>query len=81
MAEIIFYSRSTCPYCQKAKRLLDSKSVLYTTVDADKNWDEMVRVTGGRTVPQIIINGQPVGGCDDVHALDRKGELDRLLAK
>ncbi len=81
MADVIFYNRSTCPYCQKAKRLLDAKNVLYKTIEADAHWDEMVRLTGGRTVPQILINGQAVGGCDDLYALDAKGQLDKLLAR
>ncbi len=85
MANIEIYSWKTCPYCIRAKALLDSKGVAYT--DYDITGDEearakMVERTGGpRTVPQIFIDGKHIGGCDDIHALDAKGELDKLLGK
>ena len=84
MAKVEIYSWSHCPFCKKAKALLDSKNVDYTDHDitGDENTrDKMVERTGGpRSVPQIFINDKHVGGCDDIHALDDKGKLDELLA-
>ncbi|MBF0284451.1 MAG: glutaredoxin 3 [Magnetococcales bacterium] len=84
MPEIIVYSTTVCPYCVKAKALLDRKGAKYQEVNLDREpqrRDEMVQKAGGRkTVPQIFINGQHMGGCDDLHELDRKGGLDPLLA-
>ena len=72
-----------CPYCVRAKALFKKKGVPYREIDVS-NDDEtrtwLVQATGQRTVPQIFINDKPVGGFDDVATLDRKGELDRLLA-
>lgn len=84
MAKVEIYSWSHCPFCNRAKRLLESKGIEYTdydiTGDEDAR-DKMVERTGGpRSVPQIFIDGKHVGGCDDIHALDDKGELDKLLA-
>ena len=84
MAEVVIYSTSLCPYCQMAKTLLKRKGVTYTEIDV--SWrpelrDEMTEKAGGRyTVPQIWIGERHVGGCDDLYELDRKGELDGLLA-
>ncbi len=84
MAKVEIYSWSHCPFCKKAKALLDSKNVDYTDHDitGDENArDKMVERTGGpRSVPQIFINDKHIGGCDDIHALDDKGKLDELLA-
>lgn len=83
MAEITMYSRSWCPYCRAAKELLESKGAAYNEIDIEREGgarQEMVQKAGGRTsVPQIFINGRHVGGCDDLYALDGRGELDRLL--
>ena len=83
MAEVEIYSSSFCPYCHRAKRLLTEKGVAFTEIDVDmdpRRRAEMVqRANGGRTVPQIFIDGRHVGGCDDLHALDRAGKLDPLL--
>lgn len=84
MAKVEVYYWTTCPYCKKARALLESKGVEYTGYDITGDEEargKMVERTGGpRTVPQIFINDKLVGGCDDIHALDAKGELDALLA-
>ncbi len=78
------YTWQTCPFCIRAKRLLDSKGVSYTeySIDGDEaaRAKMAARANGRRSVPQVFINDQHVGGCDDIHALDRAGELDALLA-
>lgn len=83
MAEVVIYTSPFCPYCARAKRLLDSKGVSYEEIDviADpRRRDEMTKRAEGRyTVPQIFIDGKGVGGSDDIHALDRQGKLDPLL--
>ena len=83
MAEVVVYVTAVCPYCVRAKALLDRKKVAYTSIDvsddsAKRSW--LVQATGQRTVPQIFIDNKPVGGCDDLYALDRAGKLDALLA-
>lgn len=84
MAKVEIYTSPFCGYCHAAKRLLTSKGVEFTEIDVIENperRDEMVkRANGGRTVPQIFINGTHIGGSDDMHALDRRGGLDPLLA-
>lgn len=83
MANIEIYTWSTCPFCRRAKGLLDSKGVTYTeySVDGDEAArDKMAERTGGpRSVPQIFIDDAYIGGCDDIHALDDQGKLDGLL--
>lgn len=83
-ADVQIYLTSWCPYCSAAKRLLGKKSVRFTEIDVDdrpdlRRW--LVSASGQRTVPQVFINGQPVGGFSDLEALDREGTLDRLLAE
>lgn len=84
MKDVEIYTSPTCGYCHAAKRLLSDKGVSFTEIDVVRNPDrrpEMVqRANGGRTVPQIFIGGQHVGGCDDIYALDSAGKLDPLLA-
>ena len=84
MASVEIYTTKTCPYCVKAKRLLDAKDVDYAEIDVtgdEAARDALVKKSGGlRTVPQIFINGKGIGGCDDLHLLEDKGELDKLLA-
>lgn len=80
--EIIIYSSTHCPYCVRAKNLLNKKGVEFTEilVDVDdKKRDEMIAKTNLRTVPQIFINQQHIGGCDDLYALENAGKLDELL--
>lgn len=84
MADITIYTKDYCPYCVKAKKLLEIKKQQFKEIDITHDPDtaaKMVEKAGGRrTVPQIFINGQHVGGCDDLYALNDKGELDKLLA-
>lgn len=81
MATVTIYTTVYCPYCVRAKQLLDNKQVKYTEInvsEADAR-AQMTALTNGRTVPQIVINDQPTGGCDELYALERSGELDKLL--
>jgi len=84
LAEIVVYTKPGCPYCYAALSLLKKKGADYTEIVASNDPEkkaEMVERSGGRaTFPQIFIDGKHVGGSDDIHALDRKGELDPLLA-
>ena len=84
MAEIVVYSGPQCPYCVRAKELFKRKGVAFTEYDvkSDKaRFEEMLAISNGRrTIPQIFINGQHIGGCDDLYALDAKGGLDPLLS-
>lgn len=84
MAKVELYTKDTCGYCMMAKRVLSRKGIAFeeypVAADAQK-FDEMVRRSdGGRTVPQIFIDGVHIGGFDDMNALDRAGNLDPLLA-
>lgn len=83
MAHVLIYTSGYCPYCVQAERLLVSKGVTdieKVRVDTDPaRRTEMMEKTGRRTVPQIYIDDFHVGGCDDLHALDREGKLDPLL--
>lgn len=84
MKPVEIYTTPSCPYCIAAKRLLDKKGVSYAETDVSRDpalrQAMTVRAGGSRTVPQIFIDGQHVGGCDDLHALDHRGALDPLLA-
>jgi glutaredoxin 3 len=83
MAKVEMYSTMWCPYCAHARALLERKGVAFTEIDLMEEpgrRDEMIRRAGGRTtVPQIFINGEHIGGCDDMVALDRTGALDPKL--
>jgi glutaredoxin 3 len=83
-ANVEIYTWRTCPFCIRAKNLLTSKGVDFIeySIDGDEAArDKMAqRAKGKRSVPQIFINDRHVGGCDDIHALDRQGKLDELLA-
>lgn len=83
MPEVEIYSTPICPYCYRAKRLLDDKGVKYVEINVmlhPGRRPEMVRRAHGRTtVPQIFIGGEHVGGCDDLYSLDAAGELDAML--
>jgi len=83
-AEVIVYTTATCPYCIQAKTLLDKKHVTYREIRIDlddKARETMMAKSGRRTVPQIFIDGQPIGGCDDLYQLDKESKLDALLVK
>lgn len=77
------YSAGYCSYCVRAKQLLDRKGIAYIEIQVDVDAErrqEMERRTGRRTVPQIIIDDQPIGGFDDLWTLDQSGQLDKLLS-
>jgi glutaredoxin 3 len=83
LSNVVIYTTQVCPYCIRAKALLKKKGVEYSEIDVSGDEQKrawLVTATGRRTVPQIFINNQPIGGFDDMAALDRKGELDRMLA-
>ena len=80
---IVMYSTRFCPYCVRARNLLDSKQVNYTDISVDSRPDlrrEMMARSGRHTVPQIWIGEQHVGGFDDLAMLERQGRLDQLLS-
>ncbi|MCB2107832.1 MAG: glutaredoxin 3 [Rhodobacteraceae bacterium] len=84
MPKIEIYTSPFCGYCFRAKQLLQRKGAEFIEIDvmadADKRGEMTKRSNGGRTVPQIFIDGRHIGGCDDLHALDAEGNLDPLLA-
>jgi glutaredoxin 3 len=82
MPQVIMYTTSWCPYCRAAKSLFAAKKVDFTEIDVSEEPKlrlDMERLSGRRTVPQIFINGTPIGGYDDVLSLETSGELDKLL--
>lgn len=82
MSEVIIYTTKVCPYCVKAKMLLNKKQVKFKEIDVSDEVikEEMIKKAGGRrTVPQIFINGNHVGGCDDLYELENQNKLDELL--
>jgi glutaredoxin 3 len=85
MPKVEIYSSQFCGYCMRAKRLLSRKGVDYVDYDVFEQPErrtEMVQRAGGRTsVPQIFIDGQHIGGCDELYALDQDGKLDPLLGR
>lgn len=84
MPKVEIYTKVTCPYCIRAKMLLQQKGIELDEIRVDFGGDkkqEMIQRTGGRmTVPQIFIDGRHVGGCDDLFELESAGRLDELLA-
>lgn len=84
MVPVTIYTRQFCGYCARAKQLLGSKGVDYVEHDATGNAElrqEMIAKAGGQsTFPQIFIGGTHIGGCDDLHTLERAGKLDAMLA-
>ena len=84
MPLIEIYTKTFCPYCWRAKHLLDSKGVEYQEIGVDLGGElrqQMIQRANGRTtVPQIFIGERHIGGCDDLMALDRDGRLDELIA-
>lgn len=84
MAKVEMYTKMMCPFCIRAKSLLKSKGVTIIDIpafmDTAKRAEMRQRSGGANTFPQIFIDGQHIGGCDDLHALDARGGLDPLLA-
>jgi glutaredoxin 3 len=83
MPAITIYTSVSCPYCIQAKRLLDRKGLPYSEIDVTYDTArrfEMIKASGRRTVPQIFIGEQPIGGFDELYALEQSGELDGMLA-
>jgi glutaredoxin 3 len=82
-AKVEIYTWATCPFCIRAKNLLNRKGVEFTeySIDGDEAARAKMseRANGRRSVPQIFINDRHVGGCDDIHALEAQGKLDELL--
>jgi len=85
MADVKIYTTALCPYCYRAKGLLEAKGIDFTEIDVTFSPSlrrEMVDLAGGRTsVPQIWINGEHVGGSDDLYDLEAEGKLDDLLER
>lgn len=82
MTKVVMYSKPNCPYCDWAKDLLNAKHIAFTEVRIDLDDEQretMIRLSGRRTVPQIFINDQAIGGFDDLSALAKSGELDKLI--
>lgn len=82
MARVVIYTTNYCPYCFGAKALLYAKKVVFEEIDVGGDpvrRAEMERLSGRRTVPQIFIDGTPIGGYEDARRLDAAGELDRML--
>lgn len=83
MAEITVYTTTPCPYCVRVKRLLDSKGLEYEEINLAMNPEgrmELVKLTGMMTFPQVLIDGQLVGGFNETEAAAQSGRLDELLA-
>jgi len=83
MPDVEIYTQPWCPYCVRAKQLLDRKGAAYREIDAPGGTperEEAMRRSGRTTVPQVFIDGRHIGGSDDLAALDRAGQLDKLLA-
>ncbi len=83
-AHAVVYTMTTCPYCVAAKKLLKKKGVDFEEINLDQQperWTECEEKSGRQTVPQIFFGDTHIGGCDDLQALDRKGELDKLIAE
>ncbi|GAA5218311.1 glutaredoxin 3 [Corallincola platygyrae] len=84
MAEVVIYTTQWCPYCIRAKALLDQLDVSYEEIAVDGNAtlrSKMMELSGRHTVPQIFIDGKSIGGCDDLMALHSNGELTSLLGR
>ena len=84
MKPVTIYTTNSCPYCHAAKALLAKKGVKFDEIDVSRDAGlrqaMTARAGGARTVPQIFVGDQHVGGCDELHALDRRGALDPMLA-
>ena len=83
-ARVLIYTTTFCPYCVAAKRMLKKRGVVLEEVNLDRHperWGECERRSGRETVPQIFFGDNHIGGCDDLEALNRSGELDKLIEK
>lgn len=84
MKPVEIYTTPICGFCVAAKRLLSQKGISFSEIDVMRDPARRAEMTqrsnGGRTVPQIFIDGTPIGGCDELYALERSGKLDPLLA-
>ena len=81
-ASVTLYTTAWCPFCVRAKQLLDHKRSAYNEIKVDGQpqlRQEMMQLSGQHTVPQIWVGTQHIGGCDELYALDRSGQLDTLL--
>ena len=85
MSRVEIYTTMFCPFCTRAKKLLAQKGVDYEDIDViaepERRHEMIARAHGARTVPQIFIDGKHVGGCEELYALERMGELEGLLRK
>lgn len=82
MAEILIYTKAICPYCNFAKQLLENEGLSYQEIRVDQDSEQlkiMMERSGLRTVPQIFIHGEPIGGFDDLKKLKDSGKLDSLV--
>jgi glutaredoxin 3 len=82
MTKVLMYTTPQCPFCVGAKALLRHKGVAFEEIDVGADTalrEKMIEESGRRTVPQVFINGVPVGGFEELRALDQDGQLDRLL--
>ena len=82
MQKVVIYSKSWCPFCVQAKRLLQSKKISFTEIDVEREpakMQEMMKKSGRRTVPQIWVGDTHLGGCDDLFSAEQQGTLDKLL--
>ncbi len=81
-SKVLIYTMTICPYCIAAKKLLKKKGVAFEEVNLDQHperWGECETRSGRETVPQIFFGDRHIGGCDDLDALNKSGELDRLI--
>ena len=83
MPKVLIYTKTVCPYCDRAKSLLKSKGVTWKEINLERQPEQIAeliqRAEGRRTVPQIFVDGVGLGGFDDIAALDRQGKLDPIL--
>jgi glutaredoxin 3 len=84
VADVVMYATGWCPFCDRARALLERKGVHYTEIDLESEPQrraEMIERSGRRSVPQIFIDGRPIGGSEELDELDASGALDQLLAR
>lgn len=84
MAKIVVYLNQTCPFCTRARKLLDGRGLDYQVIDVTGSptlWQEMEARSGRSTIPQVFIDATHIGGFDDLQAADLNGQLDALLEK